>query len=192
MQPKFFKSSKEFRDWLVKNHEIKDELIVGFYKKGTAKFNMTWSESVDEALCFGWIDGVRNSVDEESYCIRFTKRRPSSIWSAVNVDKINKLIASNKMFPAGLKAFEALKENKSKIYSYETDALILSKPFEIEFKKNQKAWAFFQTLAPSYKKNSINWIMSAKQESTQLKRLSAIIQESEAGLNRWKNNKWKK
>jgi uncharacterized protein YdeI (YjbR/CyaY-like superfamily) len=125
MLPVFFKSSDAFREWLIKNHAKEDVLFVGFYKKDSPNFNMTWSESVDEALCFGWIDGVRRSIDSESYCIRFTKRRPKSIWSTVNIEKIQKLITSNKMYPAGLKAFEELDKNKSKIYSYENIALEL-------------------------------------------------------------------
>jgi len=192
MSPVFFAKQSDFRKWLVKNHEKETELIVGFYKVGSGKSSMTWSQSVDEALCFGWIDGVRKSIDAESYQIRFTQRKPKSIWSAVNVKKIEELTKLGLMYPAGITSFEKLKEHNSKIYSHGTCDVALSFDFEKKFKANKKAWTYFENLAPSYRKLSINWVMSAKQEATQLKRLEQLIEDSADGINQWKNNKYKK
>ncbi len=192
MTPIFFATQQEFRKWLEKNHLQETELVVGFYKINTEKPSMTWSQSVDEALCFGWIDGVRRSIDKESYQIRFTPRRSNSIWSAVNIQKIEVLTERGLMYPAGLASFEKRKESKSKVYSYENEAVTLSDEFEKQFKENVKAWAYFQALAPSYKKASTSWLMSAKQKSTQLKRLNELITESAEGINKWKDHKYKK
>lgn len=188
----FFANQAEFRKWLQKNHQKETELLVGFYKVGSGKPSMTWSESVDQALCFGWIDGVRNSIDDESYHIRFSQRRPNSIWSAINIKKIEVLTRSGLMHPAGLASFEKRKDNKSAIYSHEKDEAELTKEFKKRFKENKKAWSYFQSLAPSYRKVSTHWVMSAKQEATKVKRLNQLIQDSEAGTNQWKNNKYKK
>lgn len=192
MSPVFFTKQSDFRKWLIKNHKKETELVVGFYKVGSEKTSMTWSQSVDEALCFGWIDGVRKSIDAESYQIRFTPRKEKSIWSAVNVKKIEELTKQGLMYPAGIKSFEKLQEHNSKIYSHELGDICLSSVFEKKFKANKKAWTYFQDLAPSYRKISINWVMSAKQEVTQLKRLEQLIEDSAAGVNQWKNNKYKK
>ncbi len=153
---------------------------------------MTWSQSVDEALCFGWIDGVRKSINEDSYQIRFTQRKPTSIWSAINIKKIEELAKKGLMQPAGLASFENRTESKSKIYSYEKDEVDLSKNFKKRFKANKKAWDYFQSLAPSYRKVSGHWVMSAKQETTRVKRLNQLISDSAAGTNQWKDNKYKK
>ena len=118
MKPKFFKSPATFHKWLAANHAKSKELWVGFYKKSSGKPSITWPESVDEALCFGWIDGIRKSIDEESYVIRFTPRKPVSVWSSVNIRNVEKLIKANRMQPAGLKAYQARKENRSGIYAY--------------------------------------------------------------------------
>ena len=192
MNPKFFAKQSDFRKWLEKNHEKESELIVGYYKVASGKPSMSWSQSVDEALCFGWIDGVRNSIDMDSYQIRFTKRKPSSIWSSVNIQKIEALTKKGLMYPAGLVCFEKRKENSSGIYSYEIGEVKFSPVFEKQFKANKKAWTYFQGLAPSYRKPSTNWVMSAKQEATQLKRLNELIEDSSAGTNKWKDNKYKK
>lgn len=183
MAPKFFKTPADFRKWLEKNHEKEQELQVGFYKKYTGKPSITWPQSVDQALCFGWIDGVRNGIDEESYMIRFTPRRAGSIWSAINIRKVEELTAAGLMKPAGIAAFERRKDHKSKVYSFEQkhEDLVLPPAFEKEFKKNKKAWAFFKSAVPSYKKPAIWWVISAKQETTQLKRLQTLIEDSEAG-----------
>lgn len=188
----FFEKQSDFRKWLKKNHRTETELIVGFYKVGSGKPSMTWPQSVDEALCFGWIDGVRKSIDKDSYQIRFTQRKPSSIWSAVNIRKIEELTAKGLMQPAGLASFEKRTESKSKIYSHEISEVAFSSAFEKQFKANKKAWSYFQSLAPSYKKTSINWVMSAKQDATKIKRLNELIQDSEAGTNKWLHNKYKK
>lgn len=192
MEPIFFKKQSDFRAWLEKNHVKKNELIVGFYKVGSGKPSMSWSESVDEALCFGWIDAVRKSIDEERYQIRFTKRKQDSIWSAVNIKKMEELTKNGLMQPAGLAIFEFRKENKSNVYSHENAEVKLSADFEKKFKANKKAWEYFQSLAPSYRKPSTNWVMSAKQEATQIKRLNELIADSAAGTNKWKDNKYKK
>jgi uncharacterized protein YdeI (YjbR/CyaY-like superfamily) len=192
MTPIFFANQQEFRKWLTKNHKKETELLVGFYKVGSGKPSMSWSESVDQALCFGWIDGVKHSLGNESYQIRFTPRKKTSIWSAVNIKKVENLIAQELMKPEGLASFENRKEHLSKIYSFEKEEVTFSPEFEKQFKANKKAWTYFQSLAPSYRKPSSNWVMSAKQESTQLKRLLELITDSEAGTNKWKFNKYKK
>ena len=175
MTPTFFSSPLDFRKWLKKNHKKETELLVGFYKVNSGKPSMTWSQSVDEALCFGWIDGVRHSIDQESYQVRFTPRKPTSIWSAVNIKKMEELVTKGLMQPAGLKIFELRKENKSKLYAYEKEEVKFTTTFEKKFKANKVAWNYFQSLAPSYKKPSINWVMSAKQETTREKRLETLI-----------------
>lgn len=192
MTPTFFSKQSEFRKWLDKNHKKETELLVGFYKVDSGKPSMTWSQSVDEALCFGWIDGVRKSIDKDSYQIRFTKRKPTSIWSAVNIQKIKELTKQGIMQPAGLASFENRKENKSKIYSYENEEVKFSSEFEKQFKANKIAWDYFQSLAPSYRKPSTNWVMSAKQEATRIKRLKELIDDSELLTNKWKDNKYSK
>jgi uncharacterized protein YdeI (YjbR/CyaY-like superfamily) len=190
--PTFFAKQSDFRKWLQKNHKKETELLVGFYKVGSGKPSMTWSQSVDEALCFGWIDGVRKSIDEESYQIRFSQRRPSSIWSAINIKKIETLKKQGLMQPAGLAIFEKRTESKSRVYSFEKELVELPENFKKQFKANKKAWDYFQSLAPSYRKISTHWVMSAKQETTRLKRLNQLISESAAGTNQWKDNKYKK
>ncbi|MEI7725427.1 MAG: YdeI/OmpD-associated family protein [Bacteroidota bacterium] len=181
VQPVFFSTQSEFRNWLTQNHEKATELFVGYYKVGSGKPSMTWSESVDQALCFGWIDGVRKSIDHESYFIRFTPRKPKSIWSAINIKKIEVLTAQGLMKPSGLAAFRLREESKSKIYTYENEEVLLSDQYEKSFKKNLKAWSWFQTMPRSYKKPAINWVMSARQEATREKRLTELIRDSEAG-----------
>ena len=191
-QPTFFAKQSDFREWLQKNHDKETELLVGFYKVGSGKSSMTWSQSVDEALCFGWIDGVRKSINNESYQIRFTQRKSTSVWSAINIKKIEELTRQGLMQPAGLASFEKRKESKSKIYSYEKDEVELTQSLKKQFKENKKAWDYFQSLAPSYRKVSAHWVMSAKQETTRIKRLNQLISDSAAGTNQWKDNKYKK
>jgi uncharacterized protein YdeI (YjbR/CyaY-like superfamily) len=190
MKPTFFTKQSEFRKWLEKNHKKETEFVVGFYKVDSGIPSMTWPQSVDEALCFGWIDGVRKSIDKDSYQIRFTPRKPTSIWSAINIKKIEELTKHGLMHSSGIASFQNRKENKSKIYSYEKEGAEFTPAFEKQFKANKKAWKYFQTLAPSYKKISTHWVMSAKQETTQIKRLNALIKDSEAGTNQWKDNKY--
>jgi uncharacterized protein YdeI (YjbR/CyaY-like superfamily) len=181
MKITYFKSPADFRKWLEKHHATKDELWVGFYKKDTGKPSLTWPESVDEALCFGWIDGIRKRVDEECYTIRFTPRRRGSIWSAVNIKRAGELKAQGLMQPAGLAAFQDRRENKSGIYSYEQRGATLPEPYLGRLKKNKTAWAFFAAQPPSYRKQMSWWVISAKQEETRLKRLEKLIAHSLAG-----------
>jgi uncharacterized protein YdeI (YjbR/CyaY-like superfamily) len=178
--PKFFTTKSSFRNWLEKNHDKATELLVGFYKVNSGKQSITWSESVDEAICFGWIDGIRKSIDTESYCIRFTPRKPRSIWSAINIQKVENLSKQGLMHPAGIAAFQKRDEKKSAIYSYEKSPEKLSDDFSKKFKSNKKAWNFFQSMAPSYQRTAVHWVMNAKQESTKLKRLDELINDSEA------------
>ncbi|HET9765225.1 MAG TPA: YdeI/OmpD-associated family protein, partial [Thermoanaerobaculia bacterium] len=164
------------------NHATADELVVGFWKKETGKPSMTWSESVDEALCFGWIDGVRRRIDDESYSIRFTPRRPTSIWSAVNIKRMGELVAEGRVRPAGLAAFERRSAKKSAIYAYEQRGeLALDPAFEDELRRDKAAWKYLQGEAPWYRRNTTYWVMSAKQETTRRKRLRELIAASAAG-----------
>lgn len=179
MAATFFATPQEFRKWLEKHHTSEKELLVGFYKVGTKKPSMTWSESVDQALCFGWIDGVRKSINEHSYSIRFTPRKPTSIWSAINIKKVEELTKVGLMTLEGQKAFDLRKEEKSAIYSHEKEPTTLEPDYEKQFKANKKAWEFFNNQAPSYRKVMLHWIMSAKQEKTRLSRLEKTIRESE-------------
>lgn len=179
LKPAYFKSGIEFRKWLMQNHDKASELLVGFYKVKSKKQSISWSESVDEALCFGWIDGVRKSIDEESYSIRFTPRKATSIWSSVNIKKVEELSQKCLMHPSGMKAFQNRKENKSGIYSYEKQPSILPKELENIFKSNKKAWKIFSSMPPSYVRTAIHWIVSAKREETKLKRLEELITDSE-------------
>ena len=178
MQPRFFKTPAAFRKWLAANHSRSKELWVGFYKKSSGQPSITWPESVDEALCFGWIDGIRKNLDEESYVIRFSPRKPNSIWSAVNIRNMERLINENRVQPAGMKAYEARKENRSGIYSYEQRSAELVEPYAGMFKRHQAAWQFFSAQPPGYRK-TMNWyVVSAKQEATRLKRLDLLIKTS--------------
>lgn len=188
----FFAKQADFRKWLQKNHKKETELLVGFYKVGSGKPSMSWSESVDVALCFGWIDGVRKSIDKDSYQIRFTQRKPTSIWSAINIKKIEELTKTGLMHPAGLASFEKRTESKSAIYSHEKEESTLPPDFKKQFKANKKAWDYFQSLAPSYRKLSTHWVTGAKQEATRIKRFNQLIADCAAGTNRWKDNKYRK
>lgn len=177
MKVRYFPTSSAFRRWLERNHLTVTELWVGFYKKGTGRPSISWPESVDEALSFGWIDGVRKSVDEQSYTIRFTPRRSSSIWSAVNVRRAEALVSQGRMRPAGRKAFEAREENRSGVYSFEQRPQSLDPRYQRRFKKNRTAWTFFQSQPPWYRRTSIWWVVSAKKEETRLKRLATLIED---------------
>lgn len=181
MKPKFFANQSGFRKWLEKKHEKEKELWVGYYKKGSGKANYSWSQTVDEALCFGWIDGIRKSINDVSYMIRFTPRKPKSTWSKININKVKKLKSLGLMHPAGIKAYNKREEKNSQIYSFEQQKIKLKKQYELKFKANKKAWIFFQSLTPSTKNLSIGWVMSAKKEETSLKRLDTLIKSSEEG-----------
>jgi uncharacterized protein YdeI (YjbR/CyaY-like superfamily) len=182
MGPKYFPKPSDFRKWLEKNHEKKLELLVGFYKVGSGMPSLTWSQSVDEAICFGWIDGVRRSIDKDRYCIRFTPRKPGSTWSSINIRKVNDLNKKGLMRPAGQAAFAKMDTKKSGIYSYEIDPVPLSPDFLKKFKGKPKAWNFFSGEAPSYQKTAIHWVMRAKTEETRHRRLANLIADSGAGL----------
>jgi len=179
MEVKFFKSPRELRNWFEKNYDKKQEQLIGFYKKDSGKLSITYPEALDEALCFGWIDGVRKSIDEERYMIRFTPRKPNSYWSTVNIKNIERLKKLGRMCPSGLKVFESRDKEKSEKYSFERANVKLNSNYEKQFKANKKAWEFFQSMPPSYKKVTALWIMSAKQEETRLRRLGQLIQDSE-------------
>ena len=182
MNPTFFSNPEKFRDWLEQFHKLEIELLVGFHKINSGKQSMTWSESVDEALCYGWIDGVRKSIDADSYSIRFTPRKAKSIWSAVNLKKMEVLIANGKMQEAGLKIFSARDKSKQNIYSFEREASPFPEEFKEIFKSNAVAWAFFNKQSVGYKKLLIHWVIAAKQETTRLSRLEKLICESEKGI----------
>lgn len=180
MKPVYFKDQFEFRQWLAENHADKNELLVGFYKISTGKPSMTWSESVDQAICYGWIDGIRKTVDAESYCIRFTPRKPTSTWSKVNIQKVENLIKNGLMTAAGLEAYNKRSMENSGIYSFENEEKVFPLEFERKFKTNHIAWDFFCKLTPpSYRKTVIHWILSAKQEITRISRLEKLIAASE-------------
>ena len=175
----FFKTQDDFRKWLEINHEKETELIVGFYKVKSGKPSMNWSQSVDQALCFGWIDGIRKSMDEESYSIRFTPRKNTSNWSEINIKKVEELTRAGLMKPAGMKAFSFRKESKSGIYSYENEAESFDYQDEKLFRENEKAWEFFMKQTPSYRKAVVRWIYSAVQKITRQSRLEKTIKQCE-------------
>lgn len=180
--PIFFATPKHFRAWLTKNHAMLNEQWVGFHRKASGRPSITWPESVDEALCVGWIDGLRKSIDEQSYKIRFTPRKPTSNWSEVNIRRVIELKKLGRMNPTGLKIFAARQEAKTGVYSYEQRAKAKLEPALLKrFQANTKAWKFFEAQPPGYRKVIIWWVVSAKQPATQEKRLTKLIAESEAG-----------
>ncbi|MFN8009126.1 MAG: YdeI/OmpD-associated family protein [Terriglobia bacterium] len=182
MKSKFFQTPTAFREWLAKYHDKTDVLWVGFYKRSSGKPTLTWPESVDEALCYGWIDGVRKNIDEVSYTIRFSPRKPDSTWSAINIRRAQALIEQGQMLPAGLKAYQARKENKSGRYSYEQRKVELDEPYHHMLRRNKTAWSFFQAQPPSYRKAVSWWILSAKKEETRLRRLEKLTACSFQGM----------
>ena len=175
----FFTNQDALEAWFKHNPNA-TEVWVGYLRKSTGRDSITWPESVDVALCIGWIDGIRKSIDNESYKIRFTPRKKTSVWSAVNVKKVNELIALGKMTPAGLELFHNRSDDKG--YTSADRNVPLSEEFEKIIKANEAAWQFLSNLAPSYRRDSIWWVMSAKKEETRLKRLGILIESSEAGL----------
>jgi uncharacterized protein YdeI (YjbR/CyaY-like superfamily) len=180
-RPTFFRTPSDFRAWLAEHHATAKELWVGYHKKHTGERSITWPESVDEALCYGWIDGIRKSIDDSTYKIRFTPRRSGSTWSSVNVRRVQALIERGQMQPAGLDAFRFRKEQKSGIHSYEQRSPELQAPYDSMLKRNQAAWDFLQRQPPSYRKAVSWWIISAKREETRLKRLEKLIACSAQG-----------
>jgi uncharacterized protein YdeI (YjbR/CyaY-like superfamily) len=181
MELKFFKKPADFRMWLEKHHAKIPELWVGFYKKSSGHASISWPESVDQALCFGWIDGIRQSVDEVSYAIRFTPRRKGSVWSSVNIKRAMELIDLGLMKPSGLRAFERRQENRSGIYSYEQRSAELEAPYQKRLEQNKTASDFFHAQPAWYRKQIGWWIVSAKKEETRLRRLAKLIDEFSEG-----------
>ena len=181
MDPIFFETPADFRAWLAENHATADFLLVGFYKKGSGRPSITWPESVDEALCYGWIDGVRKGIDAESYTIRFTPRKPGSVWSSVNVSRVQALTELGRMQPTGLAAFQARKEDRSGIYSHEQGDVELPEPYRGLLREDRAAWEFFEKQPASYRKAASWWVVSAKKEETRRKRLDKLVVHSARG-----------
>jgi uncharacterized protein YdeI (YjbR/CyaY-like superfamily) len=176
MEPTFFRGPEQLRRWFARHHATKPELWVGYYKKDSGKPSITWPESVDEALCVGWIDGIRKSIDAESYKIRFTPRRSRSIWSAVNMKRVGELIKEKRMRASGLQAFEARQENRSGIYAYEKRRAVLEPPYDAVLRKHPAARAFFEAQPPHYRKTISWYVVSAKKEETRMRRLMQMIE----------------
>jgi uncharacterized protein YdeI (YjbR/CyaY-like superfamily) len=183
MKPKFFSTPGDFRAWLETCHETEKELLVGFHKKGSGKPSITWPESVDEALCFGWIDGVRRSLGQTAYTIRFTPRQRTSTWSVVNVARVAELTKRRRMRSAGLRAFAARRPERTGIYLYERKEELVKLPKEEEkaLRANRKAAAFFDAQPPGYRRTAIHWVIRAKRQATRERRLSQLIADSAAG-----------
>jgi len=180
MKPAFFASAGVFRAWLAKNHSNNTELLVGFYKKASGR-GITYPQALDAALAFGWIDGVRKRLDAESYTIRFTPRKPGSIWSVVNIRRVEELISLGAMQPPGLRAFHERDEQKTRKYSYEREQAVLDPALAATLRANRKAAAFFDAQPPGYRRVATFWIMSAKKEETRKRRLAQVIERSAAG-----------
>jgi uncharacterized protein YdeI (YjbR/CyaY-like superfamily) len=181
MKATFFRTPADFQAWLEKHHARSSELLVGLYKRESGKPSITWHESVGEALCFGWIDGVRRRVDEVSYTIRFTPRKPGSTWSTVNIERVKSLAAEGRMQPAGSRAYEGRRSNKSGVYSYEQRPEQLVPPYAGMLARHPAAKKFFAAQAPSYRRAAIWWVISAKQEETRLRRARTLIELSAQG-----------
>jgi uncharacterized protein YdeI (YjbR/CyaY-like superfamily) len=181
MNPTFFKTQAEFRAWLRANHATARELWVSVHRRTSGKASITYPEAVDEALCFGWIDGVRKKINEQSYRVRFTPRKPNSIWSAVNTKRVTELVRLGRMHASGIRVFEGREQKQSLKYSYERKNARLDGELEKLFRANKKAWEFFQAQAPWYRRTASWWVISAKQEATRLRRLSILIDDSAQG-----------
>jgi uncharacterized protein YdeI (YjbR/CyaY-like superfamily) len=179
--PTFFPTPADFRAWLETHHADSAELLVGFWKKDTGKPSITWPQSVDEALCFGWIDGIRRSLGDEAYTIRFTPRKATSTWSAVNIRRMEELIAEGRVAPAGLAAYQRRRAERSGIYAYEQRSPELPEPYAGIFRQHAAAWEYFQAQRPSYRKQAVWWVISAKREETRERRLATLIENSAAG-----------
>jgi uncharacterized protein YdeI (YjbR/CyaY-like superfamily) len=191
VKPTFFATPENFRTWLKRHSDARTELLVGFYKTTCGKPSITWPESVDEALCHGWIDGVRKRIDAESYTIRFTPRKATSIWSNINIKRVAVLQEQGRMMPAGLRAFAARRENKAGVYSYEKRPDELIEPYAGMLAKNAAATRFFAQQAPSYRRAAIWWVISAKREETRLKRAQTLIDLSKNRQGLPHLTKWK-
>ena len=191
MEPIFFESADQFRAWLAAHHAAETEVLVGFHKKAAGRpmmtppmtSPMTWSESVDQALCFGWIDGRRNGLGPDAYTIRFTPRKPTSNWSKINVAKVEDLTRRGLMHESGLAAYARRDPAKTGVYSFENEDRGLGAEFEAEFRRDSAAWAWYERQPPSYRRTAAHWVRSAKRDSTQRSRLATLIADSGAG--RW-------
>ncbi len=181
MTPSFFETQADFRRWLSHHYDSASELWVGFYKRASGKPSITWPESVDQALCFGWIDGIRKSLGPESYAIRFTPRKPDSIWSAVNTRRVRELRRQGLMRPAGLDAFSRRDARRSRLYSFERDRAELTREQKKQFRDRPHAWEFYRSQPPWYRKTAAWWVMSAKREETRQHRLATLIADSQNG-----------
>lgn len=182
MEPVFFATPAELRAWLERHHADRDELWVGLCKKGSGRPSVTWPEVVDEALCFGWIDGVRRSLGPDTYVNRLTPRRPRSNWSAINIKRVGELIEEGRMTPAGMAAFEARTDDRSAVYSYELRRSATLEPEqEARFRAVPDAWEWFQARPPSYRRAALHWVVSAKRRETRERRLQTLIEDSAAG-----------
>jgi len=182
MKPKFFPTPAAWREWLERYHDQKQELLVGFHKRSSGQPSITWPESVDQALCFGWIDGVRRTIDENSYTIRFTPRKTQSTWSAVNIRRVEELTRQGLMHPAGSEAFERRTANRSAIYAFEQRERPEFTEEQLKrFQANRVAWNFFEAKPPWYRRTATWWVVSAKRPDTREKRLSTLIEDSEHG-----------
>lgn len=176
MKPTFFASQSAFRTWLEKHHSTSRELLVGFHRQDSGKGGITYPEALDEALCFGWIDGIRRRFDESSYTVRFTPRKPDSIWSVVNTSRVGELIKLERMHPSGLRMFRGRDRRRAKLYSYERQNSKLEPSHERLFKANKKAWDFFRAQAAWYQRTATYWVVSAKREETRLRRLNRLME----------------
>lgn len=176
-KPRFFRSASELRQWLEKNHETANELQAGYYKKHSPKYNYSWPETVDEALCFGWIDGIRHRLDDDRYTIRFTPRRPKSVWSETNTKRFAELKKLKLVYSAGIAAFadRNVKASKQRVENKKIEEL--AGEYEKLLRKNKKAWSYFQSQPPSVRKNVIQWIMRAKKPETRLRRINVLIED---------------
>jgi uncharacterized protein YdeI (YjbR/CyaY-like superfamily) len=181
MRPRFFKSGADFRGWLDAHHDRAPELLVGFYKKSSGRGGLSYQEALDEALAYGWIDGLRKNLDAERWTIRFTPRKPRSIWSSVNTKRVGELMALDRMTPAGMRAFEARDPKRSGIYGHERKPMTFDAAIEKTFAANKRAKAFFDAQPRGYKKILTYWVMSAKKEETRLRRLDLLIDRSARG-----------
>jgi uncharacterized protein YdeI (YjbR/CyaY-like superfamily) len=182
VKPKYFRDPGELRAWLTEHHERAGELLIGFHKTHTGKASVTWKQVVDEVLCFGWIDGVRRSIDEDRWTIRITPRKPGSIWSAINVRRMGELIERGLVAAAGRRAFDARDDAKTRLYSYEQQRQSALEPAQAKaFRARREAWAYYRAQRPSYQRASTWWVVSAKQEATRARRLSSLIEACAKG-----------
>ncbi|MCG3139981.1 MAG: hypothetical protein HDKAJFGB_00918 [Anaerolineae bacterium] len=182
MSPVFFQTQAELREWFLRHHADTTELFIGFYKKGAPQQGIAYPQALDEALCFGWIDGVRKSIDATRWMIRFIPRKPKSIWSAVNLKRAAELERAGMMQPAGLAAFHGHDKKRTRQYSFENRPQTLNAADETTFRADKKAWAWFHAQAPSYQRAALWWVVSAKQDATRARRLTALIADSRAGV----------